>query len=90
MVKRGTPHSERLWNDLAWASADLCKLRKFDRVDPALSAAVGEVGAQLWTEDEFPLSRVRQSEQLGIDFLSDPQPSCSLRQHCDGYPSPAP
>lgn len=74
MTKTGAPYPESQWNKLAWTLADTCKLGKRDQENSALTAAVREVDAELWSEDDFPLSRMRQSEQLDIDFLSDPQP----------------
>jgi len=74
MIKAGAPYSVELWDQMAWAFADTCKLGGSDRDNPLLVQAVAEVGAELWSEDDFPLSHMRRSEQLDIDFLSDPQP----------------
>lgn len=63
-----------LWDELAWALADSCKPRaKFAEIEQVRSAVAG-VEAMVWTDDDFPLSRYRKSEQLDVDFLSDPIP----------------
>lgn len=70
----GSPYSSDLWMELAWSFADACKLSIKHASQPEFVEAVESVGADLWTEDDFTLRRMRQSEQLDIDFLSDPQP----------------
>ena len=37
--------------------------------------AVTEVTGLLWSDDEFPLSRVRKSELLDVEYLSDGYPT---------------
>lgn len=63
-----------LWERFAWSLADLCRPKGAAASDPAIMGAVSEVSAQLYSDDEFPLSKVRKSEQLDLEFLSDPQP----------------
>lgn len=59
-----------LWGALAEALAALCAPRGRDADDPAIMDAVTKVDALLWADDEFPLSRVRKSEILDLDYLS--------------------
>lgn len=63
-----------LWHAFAQCLADRCKPKSKTMEDPDVALAVAEVEAVLWSDDEFPLSKVRRSEQLDIDFLSDPTP----------------
>ena len=63
-----------LWDEFAWSLADLCKPRAKHADDSLVTSAVARVDAMLWSDDEFPLSRVRKSEQLDVDFLSEPTP----------------
>lgn len=63
-----------LWTSFADALASRCLPRAKDAEDPAIRDAVESISGELSSDDEFPLSRVRRSEQLDIDFLSDPTP----------------
>lgn len=63
-----------LWEEFAWSLADLCRPRGSAASDPSIMGAVSDVSANLYSDDEFPLSKVRKSEQLDLEFLSDPQP----------------
>lgn len=62
-----------LWSMFAEALAAKCdpgKARNSEEVASAVSEVVGEVHS----DDDFPLSKMRKSEQLDIDFLSPPVP----------------
>lgn len=75
MLKNTDPVREvALWGAFAWALADKCTPRQKFSDDESVNGAVLEVEAEVWTDEEFPLSRVRKSEQLDVDFLSDPTP----------------
>lgn len=59
---------------LAEACASICKPGRKHEDDEAVIGAVSDVSAVLWADDEFPLSRVRKSEPLDLDYLSEPTP----------------
>jgi len=61
--------SEDLWFEFARALAAACVPRQSERM-PEVDAAVGRVSPSLFTDDEFPLSRIRKSELLDVDYLS--------------------
>lgn len=63
-----------LWAAFADSLASRCKPRTKEAQDPAIRDAVTSVTGELSSDDEFPLSRIRRSEQLDVDFLSDPAP----------------
>lgn len=63
-----------LWAAFAEALADLCAPRGAALAEEGVSTAVASVVGEVWSDDEFPLSRVRKSEQLDVDFLSEPVP----------------
>ena len=63
-----------LWAAFANVLASKCSPRTKDAEDPAVGDAVRDITGELSADDEFPLSRVRKSEQLDIDFLSEPTP----------------
>lgn len=63
-----------LWDEMAWALAASCKPKGRHAADANVSAAVSVVEAMLWTDEDFSLARYRRSEQLDVDFLSDPVP----------------
>lgn len=63
-----------LWSAFSDALAARCKLKpKFEAI-PEIRDAVTSVVGELSSDDEFSLARVRRSEQLDVDFLSDPVP----------------
>ncbi|UVI36697.1 hypothetical protein [Brevibacterium spongiae] len=66
-------HANALWAKFAEALAAKCYPSKAGKSD-AVSAAVSEVVGEVHSDDEFPLSKMRKSEQLDIDFLSPPVP----------------
>lgn len=63
-----------LWSAFADGLASRCSPRTKDAEDPAVRDAVRSISGELSSDDEFPLSKVRRSEQLDVDFLSDPIP----------------
>ena len=63
-----------LWDEMAWALAALCEPKGRHATDATVKAAVSSVEAMLWTDEDFPLARYRRSEQLDVDFLSEPVP----------------
>lgn len=62
------------WLAIADSLAAKCVPKGRRAKDEAVIGAVTGVVAELWSEDEFPLSHVHKSEALDIDFLSDPTP----------------
>ncbi|MCT2357009.1 hypothetical protein M3G54_01340 [Brevibacterium casei] len=63
-----------LWSAFAEALAGRCKLKPKFASKPEVRDAVASVVGELSSDDEFSLARVRRSEQLDVDFLSDPVP----------------
>lgn len=63
-----------LWDELSWALASSCTPKGKFAEDSTVMAAVTSVEAMLWTDEDFPLVRYRKSEQLDVDFLSEPMP----------------
>jgi hypothetical protein len=57
---------------LAESFADLCEPASQYAEDEAVMSAVTAVEWQLWSDDEFPLARVRKSEPLDLEYLSEP------------------
>lgn len=70
----GSVRTIALWDELGWALAAACRPRSKFSENEAVQTAVAKVEAAVWTDDDFPLSRYRKSEQLDVDFLSDPVP----------------
>ncbi|MGC2941822.1 MULTISPECIES: hypothetical protein [unclassified Brevibacterium] len=66
-------YANALWTGLAEALAAKCDPGKAGESE-AVSDAVSEVIGEVYSDDEFPLAKVRRSEQLDIDFLSPPVP----------------
>lgn len=65
-------HRNHVLLALAESFAALCKPKESYEHNAIVSGAVSEVGWQLWSDDEFPLSRVRKSEPLDLEYLSEP------------------
>ncbi|WP_251450892.1 hypothetical protein [Microbacterium sp. Marseille-Q6648] len=63
-----------LWPTLAEVLASRCVPRVKDAEDASVRDAVREIVGEVSSDDEFPLSKARRSEQLDIDFLSEPTP----------------
>lgn len=63
-----------LWPLLAESFAAQCRPRSGD-AGADTARAVTEVTGLLWSDDEFPLSRVRKSELLDVEYLSDGYPT---------------
>lgn len=63
-----------LWSAFADALAARCKPKGAAARDERVASAVLGVTGEVSTEDEFPLSKVRRSEQLDVEYLSDPRP----------------
>jgi hypothetical protein len=57
---------------LAESFAALCKPVNLDRQPGAVTAAVSTIEWHLWGDDEFPLARIRKSEPLDLEYLSEP------------------
>lgn len=57
---------------LAESLAALCEPANFDSQPEAVKAAVATIEWHLWADDEFPLARVRKSEPLDLEYLSEP------------------
>ncbi|MGO2035667.1 MAG: hypothetical protein ACTH2U_04250 [Brevibacterium sp.] len=62
-----------LWGAFAEALAARCRPTG-GAVPEGVRKAVSEVVGEVYTDDEFPLSKMRKSEQLDLDFLSPPMP----------------
>ncbi|GAA1512035.1 hypothetical protein [Brevibacterium permense] len=62
-----------LWSMFAEALAAKCVPGKSQYIE-GVASAVSEVVGEVHSDDEFPLSKMRKSEQLDIDFLSPPVP----------------
>ncbi|UQB16773.1 hypothetical protein LIX22_000487 [Clavibacter nebraskensis] len=62
------------WDAFAASLAEACKPKPIDMQKSEIANAVSEITGVLWSEDDFPLSRVRKSEILDIDYLSGPTP----------------
>jgi hypothetical protein len=73
-VERDAVRRSLLWSAFADALAARCKLKPKFQAIPEYRDAVASVAGELSTDDEFSLARVRRSEQLDVDFLSDPAP----------------
>lgn len=57
---------------LAESFARLCEPAHGHADDKAVMSAVTGIDWQLWPDDEFPLARVRKSEPLDLEYLSEP------------------
>lgn len=75
MLGHDRPISNKLWEEFAWSLTDVCRPTPKELSDQSIKDAVYDVTAEVWSDQDFPLARYRQSEQLDIDFLSEPQPS---------------
>lgn len=74
LVEADTPAAlATLWSLFAESLALHCVPKAHRQARPEPHAAV-RVAAQLWEDDQFPLSRYRKSEMLDIDYLSEPHP----------------
>ncbi len=62
------------WIRIAEELASRCRPRAKHLGNSLIASAVSRVVPQVWADDDFPLSLVRKSEILDIDFLSDPAP----------------
>jgi hypothetical protein len=62
-----------LWPLLAESMASICHPVGGD-VPESVANAVRRIVAELWEDDQFPLSHVRRSELLDVDFLSEGRP----------------
>lgn len=63
-----------LWHAVTDFLAERCRVRGHASGDRGVNEAVQSIEPQLWSDDEFPSSKYRKSEQLDVDFLSDPTP----------------
>ncbi len=64
---------QHILDALAESFATLCKPPKdLGEQAEVVGAAVSAVEWQLWGDDEFPLARVRKSEPLDLEYLSEP------------------
>jgi hypothetical protein len=57
---------------LAESFAALCKPANPGKQPQAVMTAVATTEWQLWGDDEFPLARIRKSEPLDLEYLSEP------------------
>lgn len=62
-----------LWLFFADSLALQCHPRPQDATED-IRAAVSAVTAEIWSDDEFPLSRIRKSELLDVEYLSEGYP----------------
>lgn len=75
ILSEGDPiRQAMLWGAFAESLASKCVPKGRYARDPEIVGAVSSVSGELSSDDEFPLSRIRRSEQLDVDFLSDPTP----------------
>jgi hypothetical protein len=74
LVEQDPVRRTMLWATFADALASRCSPRTKNAEDPVIRDAVQSIKGELSSDDEFPLSKVRRSEQLDIEFLSDPTP----------------
>jgi hypothetical protein len=58
---------------LAESFAKLCEPSNANVGDASLSIVVNQIDWQLWSDDEFPISRLRKSEPLDLEYLSEPE-----------------
>lgn len=63
-----------LWAAFAQALAERCVPKGRSSNNEAVLGAVSSIVGEVASDDEFPLSKVRKSEQLDVDYLSDPAP----------------
>lgn len=59
-------------NALAESFAGLCIMANLSGEPEAVTSAVAAIDWDLWGDDEFPLARVRKSEPLDLEYLSEP------------------
>lgn len=59
-------------DEFATSLAAVCRPHMRHRDDASVMNAVTSVEGRLWADDEFPLSRVRKSEPLDLEYLSEP------------------
>ncbi|OBF96449.1 hypothetical protein A5790_05315 [Mycobacterium sp. 852002-51152_SCH6134967] len=57
---------------LAESLAALCTPANIDTQPEAVTTAVATIEWHLWGDDEFPLARIRKSEPLDLEYLSEP------------------
>lgn len=57
---------------LAEAFASICTPAAKHAREPEIMTAVSSTEGKLWPDDEFPLSQVRKSEPLDLEYLSEP------------------
>lgn len=57
---------------LAESLAALCKPANSNKQPAADTTAVAAIEWHLWGDDEFPLARIRKSEPLDLEYLSEP------------------
>lgn len=57
---------------LAESFVSICKPAARHSDDDTVMTAVTAVDWQLWADDEFPLARIRKSEPLDLEYLSEP------------------
>jgi hypothetical protein len=57
---------------LAEAFASICKPATKHAGEQEIMTAVSSIDGKLWSDDEFPLSQVRRSEPLDLEYLSEP------------------
>lgn len=57
---------------LAESFSALCKPAESDAQPESVAKAVSAIEWHLWGDDEFPLARIRKSEPLDLEYLSEP------------------
>lgn len=63
-----------LWHGFGRTLAERCKPRPTASEEVRSAVADGELSVEVLSEDEFSLARMRRSEMLDLDHLSDPPP----------------
>lgn len=63
-----------LWQALADAFCNICKPSESEARKMDVKEAVHRIEGMLWTDDTFPLSRLRRTELLDVDTLSGRTP----------------
>lgn len=63
-----------LWHGFGRTLTDRCKPRPTASDEVRSAVAEGELSVEVLGEDEFSLARMRRSEMLDLDHLSDPPP----------------
>lgn len=62
-----------LWAALVDAWAEKCRPKGRHRANPAVKDAVRSIEAEIYSADEFPMTRMDSSEILDLDHLSAPR-----------------